>query len=93
MNVVLANSFSRLASLSWLAGPIFGKELRVSSRRRRNYWTRFAYLAFLMVFLVVIWLEVVDVAGSSGTYMASRLAQAGKQIIVTRYDDTCLLIT
>ena len=82
MNVVLTNPLSRLAGLSWLAGPIFGKELRVSSRRRRNYWTRSVYLAFLTVFLVVIWLDVVDFANSSGTYIASRLARAGKQIIV-----------
>ena len=82
MNVILANSLSGLAGLSWLAGPIFGKELRVSSRRRRNYWTRFAYLAFLTAFLTVIWLDAVDFAGSSVTYVASRLAQAGKQIIV-----------
>jgi ABC-2 type transport system permease protein len=82
MNVVLTNPLLHLAGLSWLAGPIFGKELRVSSRRRRNYWTRSVYLAFLTVFLVVIWLDVVDFANSSGTYIASRLAQAGKQIIV-----------
>jgi ABC-type transport system involved in multi-copper enzyme maturation permease subunit len=32
--------------------------------------------------MVVIWFDAMDFTGSSGTYMASRLAQAGKQIIV-----------
>jgi len=65
-----------------LTGPIFEKELRVSSRRKRNYVTRFAYLVFLTGFLSVIWLDAVDFNVSSGTHVASRLAQAGKQIIV-----------
>ena len=34
-----------LLRLSWLTGPIFDKELRVSSRRRRNYVLRFVYVA------------------------------------------------
>ncbi len=83
MNLNLNNSVLRLPNLSWLTGPIFGKELRVSSRRRRNYITRFVYLVFLTGFLIVIWGDAVNVAGSSRTYITSRLAQAGKQIIVT----------
>ena len=83
MNLTLNNSVLRYLGLSWLTGPIFGKELRVSSRRRRNYIMRFVYLAFLTGFLVVIWGDAVNFAGSSRTYITSRLAQAGKQIIVT----------
>jgi len=83
MSTISINSVSRFISLSRFTGPIFEKELRVSSRRRRNYITRFAYLVFLTGFLTVIWLDAVDFTASSGTYMISRLAQAGKQIIVT----------
>ena len=67
---------------AWLFGPIFGKELRVSSRRRRNYVMRFVYLALLTGFLTIVWLDAVKFAVSSRAYSVSRLAQAGKQIIV-----------
>lgn len=83
MTYDLYSSIWRVPSLLWLTGPIFNKELRVSSRRRRNYTMRFVYLAFLTAFLIVIWVDAVNFAGSSRTYAASRLAYAGKQIIVT----------
>ena len=81
MNITLNNSVLRFLDLSWLTGPIFSKELRVSSRRRRNYITRFLYLAFLTTFLIVIWLDATDFSFSSRTYLISRLARAGKQIV------------
>jgi len=83
MTTALTSTFSYLFSPARLFGPIFEKELRVSSRRKRNYIMRFAYLVFLTGFLSVIWLDAVDFNVSSGTHVASRLAQAGKQIIVT----------
>ena len=83
MTTALTSTFSNLFDPARLFGPIFAKELRVSSRRKRNYITRFAYLVFLTGFLSVIWLDAVDFTVSSGTHVASRLAQAGKQIIVT----------
>jgi ABC-type transport system involved in multi-copper enzyme maturation permease subunit len=36
-------------------GPIFGKELRVAARRRRNYVLRVAYLGGLLLFLLLAW--------------------------------------
>lgn len=83
MTMALTSTFSDLFDPACFFGPIFEKELRVSSRRKRNYITRFAYLVFLTGFLSVIWLDAVDFTASSGTHVASRLAQAGKQIIVT----------
>ena len=83
MNAISIYSVLRHLDLSWLMGPIFGKELRVSSRRYRNYLLRFAYLTVLTVFLVVIWLDVTDFSNAPGMYVTSRLAQAGKLIIVT----------
>jgi len=80
----IIESISPFLSLSWLTGPIFDKELRVSSRRRRNYVLRSAYLALLMVFLVVVWLEEAqNISSVSGLYRASRMARAGKTIIMT----------
>jgi len=65
-----------------LAGPILTKELRVSSRRRRNYVLRSAYLAALTVFVVLVWLESVR-WDSYGDYAnrINRMAKAGMTII------------
>jgi ABC-type transport system involved in multi-copper enzyme maturation permease subunit len=65
-----------------LAGPILTKELRVSSRRRRNYVLRAAYLAALTVFVVLVWLASVR-WDSHGDYAdrINRMAEAGKIII------------
>jgi len=80
MVAAVYNFVLKLLSLSWLTGPIFDKELRVSSRRRRNYVLRFAYLMLLMIFLAVFWLQWVP-SGDSGLVQSSRMAEAGKQII------------
>ncbi|MGE5293459.1 MAG: ABC transporter permease [Solirubrobacterales bacterium] len=65
---------------TWLAGPIFDKELRVSSRRRRNYSLRFFYVMILAFFVVMVWLSNVDVQGNA-TVQQSRMAEAGKAIV------------
>lgn len=65
---------------TWLAGPIFDKELRVSSRRRRSYSLRFFYILLLMFFIAAVWLSVVNVEGSA-TVQRSRMAEAGTRII------------
>jgi len=67
---------------SWLPGPIFDKELRVSSRRRRNYVLRFAYLAILTVFVVLVWHRMVKFQGAAA-YQISQMSEAGKAIITT----------
>jgi len=77
----LTNFMARFLSLYWLTGPIFDKELRVSSRRRRNYVLRFAYVALLTVFLALVWIEAMGQSGSA-VYRISRMAEAGKFIIV-----------
>ncbi|MGD8500038.1 MAG: hypothetical protein PVJ86_05295, partial [Phycisphaerales bacterium] len=80
MTAALLGFFGRLFRLSWLTGPIFDKELRVSSRRRRNYVLRFAYLVLLSCFLVLVWIEEVRYSGSA-VYRISRMARAGQTII------------
>jgi len=69
-----------ILSLSWLTGPIFDKELRVSSRRRRNYVLRFAFVAAFTLLMMLIWLEVVA-EDSSALYQSSRRARAGQLIV------------
>jgi len=81
MTTVLYNFILKFLSPLRMTGPIFDKELRVSSRRRRNYVLRFAYVALLTAFLVLVWIEAMGQSGSA-VYRISRMAEAGKFIIV-----------
>ena len=84
MIAVLNNTFQNYLNLEWLTGPFLDKELRVSSRRRRNYLLRAAYITILLVFVAITWLSVFTFEFSgNGIYLKSRLAQAGKTIIYT----------
>jgi len=70
-----------LDRLSWLAGPILDKELRVSARRRRNYVLRFVYLAALTVFAGYTWdYEVRFMGHTDPAAIAARMAVAGEHI-------------
>ena len=80
MTEVVIKYVARILSPFWLFGPIFDKELRVSSRRRRNYVLRFAYIALLSTILFFFWIEVVQTSGYS-LYQVSRLAKVGQSII------------
>ncbi len=70
----------RIFSLSWLLGPIFDKELRVSSRRRRNYVLRFMYIALLSTILYFFWARIVHI-NNNNLYQASRMASIGRTIV------------
>jgi len=76
----LISCLSKILNPAWMTGPIFDKELRVSSRRRRNYALRFLYLAGLTVLLVLVWLSTVRYGGSAAVYV-SQMAEAAKAII------------
>ncbi len=80
MNSTVSNWFLRLSDPAWLAGPIFDKELRVSSRRRRNYVLRFAYVGLFTFLLALVWSEIVAY-GTTSVYQVSRMARAGQAII------------
>jgi ABC-type transport system involved in multi-copper enzyme maturation permease subunit len=82
MKEVLENSISYLMSPLRLTGPLFDKELRVSSRRRRNYALRFVYVILMTFFVAIVWLGVVE-SEYSAVYQKSRMALAGKTIITT----------
>ena len=83
MTTSAVNNFVyKVLSLSWLTGPIFDKELRVSSRRRRSYLLRFAYILLLSIFILLIWYSTFGIRSSgSAVYIASRLSLAGRQLI------------
>ncbi|MBN2138795.1 MAG: ABC transporter permease subunit [Sedimentisphaerales bacterium] len=65
-----------------LSGPLLDKELRVSSRRKRNYVLRFVYLILLTAFIVVVWRSEV-MSQASTTFQKSRMAVAGRIIVST----------
>jgi len=75
------NLIWKILSPFHLTGPIFDKELRVSSRRRRNYVLRFAYITLLTAFLALVWVEAMGQSGSA-VYRISRMAEAGKFIVM-----------
>ena len=84
MTGALENVISMLLSLSWLTGPIFDKELRVSSRRKRNYVLRSAYIALLSLFILYVWFVTVSIRRiAPGVFAASRMPEAGKYVITT----------
>ncbi len=68
-------------NLAWLTGPIFDKELRVSSRRRRNYVLRFVYVTLFLMFACLFWVEEMP-RGSASVVQVSRMARAGLHIVV-----------
>lgn len=61
-----------------LTGPILAKELRVGSRRRRNYVLRMAYILLMALVVGAAWFAIS--ANTAGTYQVSRMAVVGQQI-------------
>ncbi|MFC1781324.1 ABC transporter permease [Planctomycetota bacterium] len=82
MTMLTMSSFANIIKPTQLIGPIFDKELRISSRRKRNYFLRFAYLILLTVFVVSSWIGVVNYQRIS-VYQISRMSVAGTTIITT----------
>lgn len=82
MATALLSFFLKLSNPAWLTGPIFDKELRVSSRRKRNFVLRSAYVILLTIFVVIVWLSVVKFQGTAA-YQKSRMGIAGKTIVTT----------
>ncbi|HCO95672.1 MAG TPA: hypothetical protein DIU00_17290 [Phycisphaerales bacterium] len=80
----LTNFVARFPSLYWLTGPIFDKELRVSSRRKRNYFLRVAYIWLLTAFIGLAWIFMAKQGGSaSKVYQISRMSETGKYVTIT----------
>jgi ABC-type transport system involved in multi-copper enzyme maturation permease subunit len=83
MQMPLIATARRVLSPAWLTGPILDKELRVSSRRRRNYALRVVYLLVLASFVALAWIEGTRDYGGGAGFRISRMAQVGKGVIST----------
>ncbi len=62
-----------------LVGPIFAKELRMVSRRRRYYALRVAFAVLFVLFLISTWYQVMRLS-TSVVGIAARMSGAGKEI-------------
>jgi len=72
----------RRGRLGFRIGAVFGKEARISSRRRRSFALRFGYLGLLTLFVVLVWLREVRPGGAGASAMPiARMSEAGKGII------------
>ncbi len=58
-------------------GPIFTKELRVASRRRRTYIFRAVYIAGLLLFLMLTYKEVTRFSSGGAVARSQELARLG----------------
>ena len=84
MTTELTSLFSDVFNPAGLLGPIFDKELRVCSRRRRSYVLRCAYIAALCIFIVSAWYSILGARSSgSAVYQVSRFSQIGRTVIAS----------
>jgi ABC-type transport system involved in multi-copper enzyme maturation permease subunit len=67
--------------LGWLTGPIFGKELRVSSRRRRHYVIRSVYISILAVMMAMTWAQMSRYSQRSA-YQTGQLVEMGRVTVM-----------
>lgn len=81
MAAALTSSLSWLFALFGRPKPLFDKELRVASRRRRGYALRCAYVLFLMVYIAAVWIPNVQIHGS-GAGSRAQMEAAAKTITV-----------
>ena len=64
-------------------GPIFGKELRVTARRKRSYWLRVGYLGALLLFMMMVYASTSSMYTSMGVAARNqRLATLGMEFFV-----------
>ena len=64
-------------------GPIFGKELRITSRRKRNHLLRIAYLAALMLFLMMAYSTTAFREDYGVAWRIQQQAQLGQMFFLT----------
>ena len=80
MNIL--DKFNSLITLNWLTGPIFAKELRVASRRKRNYFLRMAFIFLLLIFIAYLWLfTMILPGGRSAGFVAGRMSIISRSVV------------
>ncbi len=70
----------RFVCLRWLTGPILEKELRVASRKRRQYLLRLAYPLIFAAVLASVWAANAPGSDVSPAYMTAQLAEFGRTL-------------
>jgi len=81
MNARLGKLWRGLTGLRDLPGPLLAKEMLVSSRRMRYYVLRFAYAGALALFIMTVWLGVVEGSAAwSAGYRAQQMPELGKKL-------------
>jgi len=80
----ILHKMTSVLSFRWCTGPIFNKELRVSSRKKRSYLMRSLYLFLLMLFISLVWFEATR-SWNSMSFQTTRMAEASKEI-------TCFIV-
>lgn len=73
----------RFFSPARLTGPIFTKELRVASRRKRNYVLRLIYVGLMLLFVGGVWAQYTMRSSYSQTNVIAEMSQMGKSVIMT----------
>ena len=75
---------SRSIFPTWLTGPIFDKELRVASRRKRYYASRSIYLGVMAILVLTVWVsQNATLRWQSSSYNVSRMAEIGRTVILS----------
>jgi len=64
-------------------GPIFAKELRIASRRRRNYFLRTLYVAILAVVVGLVWFSVMDIREIDPIRRAAKMSEAAIFLLIS----------
>jgi len=81
MNAQLGKLWRGLSGLRDLPGPLLAKEMLVTSRRMRYYALRFAYAGALALFIMTVWLGVVEgSAARSAGQRAQQMSELGKKL-------------
>ncbi len=81
MQTAATFSFLRHLAFLRLTGPVFDKEVRMASRRVRNYVLRAAYVLLMGVFTISAWYYVVGLRGTrTGVFAVSRAPEIGRHV-------------
>lgn len=82
MESIATSGILRTFSPLRLAGPIFDKELRVASRRRRTYLLRFLYIGALTLFVAQVLVVATAVTGAgSSVVQVAQVGQAASRVV------------
>ena len=71
--------------LNRLTGPIFDRELRACSRRKRYYLLRMAFIALMLILIAWTWLMATAFAASSGSaaFTAMRMSIVSRSVVAS----------